>query len=138
MLKPESPFGKGDGEPPAAFRRLCVETNVLPALIHPRLTQPPSGGCVLKPMSHEHFVSTIRPAAFRRLCVETLLSSHPRGRDSTQPPSGGCVLKQGIGFEKQYSFHQPPSGGCVLKRFLGRLYAKLPNQPPSGGCVLKR
>ena len=55
--------------------------------------QPPSGGCVLKPLRYE-----------RRSYVYL------------QPPSGGCVLKQykivgNTGFKMQ-----PPSGGCVLKR----------------------
>ena len=54
---------------PAAFRRLCVETAVrLTILKH--TTQPPSGGCVLKPF----------PASMRRIA-------------QPQPPSGGCVLK---------------------------------------------
>ena len=58
----------------------------------PILTQPPSGGCVLK---HRGIVSA--------------------NRQNTQPPSGGCVLKhlqrKGL-FDK---IIQPPSGGCVLK-----------------------
>ena len=54
--------------------------------------QPPSGGCVLKPLQPcqaTHFVC--------------------------QPPSGGCVLKQALGAEYKISLDQPPSGGCVLK-----------------------
>ena len=55
---------------PAAFGRLCVETD------NSRISlglafQPPSGGCVLKP-------SVI----------------HGWGNGYDQPPSGGCVLKQ--------------------------------------------
>ena len=34
---------------PAAFRRLCVETITVPMDRQLRETQPPSGGCVLKP-----------------------------------------------------------------------------------------
>ena len=56
-------------EAPAAFRRLCVETEPLGRGRNMRW-----------------------PAAFRRLCVETnyiALKSYLVG----QPPSGGCVLK---------------------------------------------
>ena len=55
---------------PAAFRRLCVETQIV------GLSRP----------CHA-------PAAFRRLCVETgHISCQSLGR--IQPPSGGCVLKR--------------------------------------------
>ena len=57
------------------------------------LYQPPSGGCVLKPV-----VTSVGMA---------LLS---------QPPSGGCVLKQKGQSKKCKFLIQPPSGGCVLKR----------------------
>ena len=56
---------------PAAFRRLCVETDRLISRNCLRLFQPPSGGCVLK-----------------RKLVERNAPEIP------QPPSGGCVLKQ--------------------------------------------
>ena len=56
---------------PAAFRRLCVETACNSpknnAYAHP---QPPSGGCVLKPL--------------RKDIKQSM---------NNQPPSGGCVLK---------------------------------------------
>ena len=54
--------------------------------------QPPSGGCVLKPI-------------YKRSVVVV----------KGQPPSGGCVLKLfafGFFFNQ---LEQPPSGGCVLK-----------------------
>ena len=35
------------------------------------MTQPPSGGCVLKPQITVTDVFEYQPAAFRRLCVET-------------------------------------------------------------------
>ena len=57
------------------------------------VTQPPSGGCVLK-----------------------LYLSANYTHKSSQPPSGGCVLKQyahSVGTKKKT---QPPSGGCVLKQ----------------------
>ena len=100
--------------PPAAFGRLCVETN---RKIRSRSNrpQPPSGGCVLKPITADAF-----------------------GNGLVQPPSGGCVLKHAFGGDCPQSALQPPSGGCVLKlifrHFVGGYYI----QPPSGGCVLKQ
>ena len=55
---------------PAAFRRLCVETDY-EKYVTKDVVQPPSGGCVLKP-----FFAHIPQHLIR------------------QPPSGGCVLKQ--------------------------------------------
>ena len=122
--------------------------------------QPPSGGCVLKP-----------------IVVEIV------GKKSSQPPSGGCVLKHKFMIFIRIKLSQPPSGGCVLKpsdildkkhhpcpaafgrlcvetdvprgcvcvavpAAFGRLCvetrkcangsARAKSQPPSGGCVLKR
>ena len=99
---------------PAAFRRLCVET----CSRHSNKTavsQPPSGGCVLK-----HQLNLALPAV------------------SNQPPSGGCVLKQiqKPAFAK-FAQNQPPSGGCVLKHAYKYSQYKYTCQPPSGGCVLK-
>ena len=37
--------------------------------------QPPSGGCVLKPLYIQGFTEIVTPAAFGRLCVETGLLS---------------------------------------------------------------
>ena len=62
-------------------------------------TQPPSGGCVLKPD-----------------LLETL-----KQIDSAQPPSGGCVLKPSRHIGKNRRMSQPPSGGCVLKQAVRRL-----------------
>ena len=58
---------------PAAFGRLCVETAeaVFPDLED--LNQPPSGGCVLKPLLNK-----------------------AGGAGYHQPPSGGCVLKLAV------------------------------------------
>ena len=99
--------------------------------------QPPSGGCVLKP-----------------------LPGTPVCRIIIQPPSGGCVLKHRLGGWSVKPFTQPPSGGCVLKlaekpeskpiynpAAFRRLCVEtrirtesspFKAQPPSGGCVLKR
>ena len=68
-MKPAYPTRISDGLHPAAFRRLCVETVwVMFAVVF--VTQPPSGGCVLKQMDRQN------------------TAPHP-----PQPPSGGCVLK---------------------------------------------
>ena len=121
---------------PAAFGRLCVETN-LPNITKFSVSQPPSGGCVLK---HPLWLQTANGGA--------------------QPPSGGCVLKQFVQPVFKLLKAQPPSGGCVLKLTMGgqpqqnlmpaafgRLCVetapepapgKQPRQPPSGGCVLKQ
>ena len=55
---------------PAAFRRLCVET-VNGLTNRKGSNQPPSGGCVLKPLPCRTGANAPNPAAFRRLCVET-------------------------------------------------------------------
>ena len=69
MLKPCPPYHIPPPSPPAAFRRLCVETHELAA----RCSNAP-------------------PAAFRRLCVETKETVYMKVIHD-QPPSGGCVLK---------------------------------------------
>ena len=56
------------------------------------MAQPPSGGCVLKPLHFE-----------KVFCF------------SSQPPSGGCVLKLQNTIVFLSLIFQPPSGGCVLK-----------------------
>ena len=55
---------------PAAFGRLCVETVSRTRGIAP-MAQPPSGGCVLKLALYRESKRTMLPAAFGRLCVET-------------------------------------------------------------------
>ena len=68
-MKRAGTAGKKAAAPPAAFRRLCVETLSKPKPSG-KGSQPPSGGCVLKQLTQ---------AAYNRL--------------ARQPPSGGCVLK---------------------------------------------
>ena len=98
----------------AAFGRLCVETFLsLKAIIAPP-TQPPSGGCVLKPAGLRNEPEAAPSAAFGRLCVETSRWTTNTAR-WCQPPSGGCVLKHLIERGKPPEQAQPPSGGCVLK-----------------------
>ena len=65
-------------EAPAAFRRLCVETVYANVAKLPGVTQPPSGGCVLKHLPDDWLYKLVGPAAFRRLCVETLISRYYR------------------------------------------------------------
>ena len=84
---------------PAAFRRLCVETFAFGINWTVRLTQPPSGGCVLK-----------------------RVMQNARNLESTQPPSGGCVLKQPDENGISRKVFQPPSGGCVLKHVRFRFH----------------
>ena len=56
------------------------------------VSQPPSGGCVLKPFG-----------------------IYGSAKSVFQPPSGGCVLKQFNQRINGITSNQPPSGGCVLK-----------------------
>ena len=78
VLKPAFPkFSVFFGQP-AAFRRLCVETQIFEKRGEWRFNQPPSGGCVLK---------------------QFIVNLHTL--NASQPPSGGCVLKlvgDGCGF----------------------------------------
>ena len=62
---------------PAAFRRLCVETDHESEPLKGRVSQPPSGGCVLKRHVAGGGVKNTPPAAFRRLCVETKPNVQP-------------------------------------------------------------
>ena len=76
----------------ATFGWLCVETSLPPLLGCGLGEQPPSGGCVLKPMFSKEKLTVV-----------------------TQPPSGGCVLKLSRPQQLPHFSKQPPSGGCVLK-----------------------
>ena len=77
---------------PAAFGRLCVETDEI-ATAKPR--QP--------------------PAAFGRLCVETFSPNWTK--PNCLPAAFGRLCVETIAFVKDYFYtYQPPSGGCVLKR----------------------
>ena len=94
VLKPTANGTNAEGQYPAAFRRLCVETSGLSSGLS-SVRQPPSGGCVLK------------------------LSVKNKGKVCfIQPPSGGCVLKQCQAVGVLHKLNQPPSGGCVLKRHI--------------------
>ena len=114
MLKLLIYSSNGWALPPAAFRRLCVETVLVRV-----------------------FDTLIDPAAFRRLCVETPCRC-PCLPVVFQPPSGGCVLKLPIQQKLEMLLGQPPSGGCVLKLITVKFTLMIGCQPPSGGCVLKQ
>ena len=102
------------------------------------MSQPPSGGCVLKPCRCIFADGGADPAAFGRLCVETLTELQSwLAEQQVQPPSGGCVLKHWQKLTNCLSNYQPPSGGCVLKLACDTVPDKPETQPPSGGCVLK-
>ena len=92
-------------------------------------SQPPSGGCVLKRRRIGRRLPPHPPAAFGRLCVETA-SVACGGSAICQPPSGGCVLKLCVCFGGHPPYRaQPPSGGCVLKQAI--LTAPLVNLNPA-------
>ena len=93
MLKRQSRRPKTRRQRPAAFRRLCVETQEAHqgrlGLRHP---------AAFRRLCVETWaIRCIRvikiPAAFRRLCVETKDTIDVTLLRNSQPPSGGCVLK---------------------------------------------
>ena len=66
---------EGTRKQAAAFGRLCVETVALNTLPCTSQQQPPSGGCVLKPLKQYAQTTTQDAAAFGRLCVETTVGN---------------------------------------------------------------
>ncbi|EET43551.1 hypothetical protein NEISICOT_02639 [Neisseria sicca ATCC 29256] len=92
----------------------CVLKPVVPVPVVPVPVQPPSGGCVLK---HLDFTYQTRhfPAAFGRLCVETGHQAVVWRR--TKPAAFGrlCVETIDANLPPRVYESQPPSGGCVLK-----------------------
>ena len=121
---------------PAAFGRLCVETVIYTAPFATLETQPPSGGCVLKPFFRLAFLLRRFPAAFGRLCVETACLF--RVVLLLRPAAFGRLCVETSNKIVQYgALTQPPSGGCVLKLINQPSMTSLLPQPPSGGCVLK-
>ena len=159
MLKLRHAGGLVQPSRPAAFRRLCVETTVTTMICRCLCTQPPSGGCVLKPAYYTASAPDRRQPPSGGCVLKPMLCRYLTGFRH-QPPSGGCVLKQ-TNAERAHcrgkpaafrrlcvetldncrafpvEAYQPPSGGCVLKQPHNRASPQLPRQPPSGGCVLK-
>ena len=77
-------------EVPAAFGRLCVETSLL-TVGRVFMSQPPSGGCVLKRDRCCKLDFAITPAAFGRLCVETAASiSHRQDAQTSRLRAAVC------------------------------------------------
>ena len=123
-------------------------------------SQPPSGGCVLKPDGAMEFEIKGVPAAFRRLCVETKYFVSYDGNKIPAAFRRLCVETTSLAVVYRSLRNQPPSGGCVLKLSV-KMVISMPlkpaafrrlcvetgnyegalqtgfNQPPSGGCVLK-
>ena len=102
---------------PAAFRRLCVETA---GTRDPDAYDPAAFRRLCVETAGTRDPDAYDPAAFRRLCVETSKILAAAFWAAAQPPSGGCVLKLTFGNAHDDDLRQPPSGGCVLKRPFGR------------------
>ena len=124
------------------------------------ISQPPSGGCVLKQIGLSERTVACKPAAFRRLCVETIITYVGFDALMSQPPSGGCVLKLenqrvSVSGECPAAFRrlcvETGKTNLGLRRKMPAAFrrlcveTKIPDeatkipetQPPSGGCVLK-
>ena len=120
---------------PAAFRRLCVETAQRRSC-GTGGTQPPSGGCVLKHTNPIHLEQVEGPAAFRRLCVETSVEIHEA---SGKAPAAFRRLCVETGSDKSFCGTFGPAAFrrlCVETRTVDK-GRQTYSQPPSGGCVLK-
>ena len=77
--------------------------------------QPPSGGCVLKPLRSIHHDRQNKAAAFGRLCVETHKCAFLPHLECAAAFGRLCVETH-MPMMLRYEFSaQPPSGGCVLK-----------------------
>ena len=145
-------------ESPAAFRRLCVETFFI-TLIFYQISQPPSGGCVLKPV--ERMLGTaigLGPAAFRRLCVETAIltvlslylcpaafrrlcvetTNRSNSNIKILPAAFRRLCVETVTDPNTGLLEEPAAFRrlCVETLYRETYLMTLP-QPPSGGCVLK-
>ena len=122
---------------PAAFGRLCVETQLL-SESRPPLLPAAFGRLCVETVAFGFCGLVTGPAAFGRLCVETATWNSGVSYISSQPPSGGCVLKLALLIT---------AGWYIYPAAFGRLCVETPQyvacapelfQPPSGGCVLKQ
>ena len=98
-------------------------------------TQPPSGGCVLKPRVWNKCCRPVPPAAFGRLCVETFVIFF---YEQTENPAafGRLCVETAKSLCSSRVMRQPPSGGCVLKRSC-RIGSRRSSSPAAFGrlCV---
>ena len=106
MLKRDYGEYPSSRERPAAFGRLCVETAWL-SMKTVLLVQPPSGGCVLKPIATQH---------------------HDIAH--VQPPSGGCVLKRSVLAVSAITIAAPAAFGRLCVETSKTLYS-LPLPAPA-------
>ena len=94
MLKPGFRSRRRLWPLPAAFGRLCVETER--HVIIDGFDGPAAFGRLCVETSGDGYeYLDADPAAFGRLCVETASARFISARIS-QPPSGGCVLKRQV------------------------------------------
>ena len=102
-----------------------------------QVSQPPSGGCVLKLRVEIAAREVLEPAAFRRLCVETAdwktspmrVSPAAFRRLCVETPSQSVLI-----------WRSPPAAFrrlCVETITETHARSTRLTQPPSGGCVLK-
>ena len=92
------------------------------------MSQPPSGGCVLKPCGNAAVAGGGQPAAFGRLCVETNRAVVTEYIVKAQPPSGGCVLKPNNGIAGRF-FNAPAAFGRLCVETGGAIAARSRVQP---------
>ena len=98
--------------------------------------QPPSGGCVLKPVNCDFGIAPTIAATFGRLCVETI--SHNYILIAKWAATFGWLCVE----TPQSDIYalgvlQPPSGGCVLKHFYWTNHAACTGSRLQAACVLK-
>ena len=82
--------------------------------------QPPSRGCVLKPLINVKNLIDYPAAAFARLCVETVTGSDQSGSHAAAAFARLCVETAISPLVRQIVVKQPPSRGCVLKHHCTR------------------
>ena len=100
------------------------------------LSQPPSGGCVLKQGCRIHRRLFRNPAAFRRLCVETY-SSEIRTKENY--PAAFRRLCVETLYRQAYISPSAPAAFrrlCVETPPEKRYCSSFLRPPPSGGCVV--
>ena len=121
--------------PPAVFGRLCVETPY-GSSVSCRMSQPSSGGCVLKQVRQSWIFHARKPAAFGRLCVET--SPPNPSNPSLRPAAFGRLCVETFPFFLPVLIFPPAAFGRLCVETASSAFKSHEiAQPPSGGCVLK-